>query len=160
MPQSVKNKYAGKELSTTQKTKIISPDAGAVITPSAQGAVAEEFIEMRQRKNSEEFKNWSRPAKSIAQRVGHAYNMNHNGFVQKTIDPAQFKSDVERIDKRLSIKETSTGSGYYMTLDGKFFNPYKRVIGGKDSGPNDIRQRINSQTTNIFDIVETARAKG
>jgi hypothetical protein len=53
MPQSVKDKYAGKELSTTQKTKIISPDAGAVITPSAQGAVAEEFIEMRQRKNSE-----------------------------------------------------------------------------------------------------------
>lgn len=160
MPQSVKDKYAGKELSTTQKTKIISPDAGAVITPSAQGAVAEEFIEMRQRKSSEEFKNWSRPAKSIAQRVGHAYNMNHNGFVQNTIDPAQFKSDVERIDKRLSIKETSTGSGYYMTLDGKFFNPYKRVIGGKDGGPNDMRQRINSQTTNIFDIVETARAKG
>ena len=114
----------------------------------------------RQRKDSEEFKNWSRPAKSIAQRIGHAYNMNYNGFVSKTIDPAQFKRDVERIDKRLSIKETSTGSGYYMTLDGKFFNPYKRVIGGKDGGPNDMRQRVNSQTTNIFDIVETARAKG
>ena len=114
----------------------------------------------RQRKDSDEFKNWSRPAKSIAQRIGHAYNMNYNGFVSKTIDPAQFKRDVERIDKRLSIKETSTGSGYHMTLDGKFFNPYTRVIGGKDGGPNDMRQRVNSQTTNIFDIVETARAKG
>ena len=114
----------------------------------------------RQRKDSEEFKNWSRPAKSIAQRIGHAYNMNYNGFVSKIIDPAQFKRDVERINKRLSIKETSTGSGYYMTLDGKFFNPYTRVIGGKDGGPNDMRQRVNSQTTNIFDIVETARAKG
>jgi hypothetical protein len=88
------------------------------------------------------------------------YNMNHKGFAPKTIDPMHFKRDVERLDKRLSVRKTTLGTGYYMTLDGRFFNPYERVVGGNDGDANGLRQRINSQTTNIFDIVETARAKG
>jgi hypothetical protein len=114
----------------------------------------------RQRKGSPAFENWSATPKSSAQKLGHMYNMNHKGFAPKTIDPMHFKRDVERIDDRLSVRKTALGTGYYMTLDGKFFNPYERVIEGRDGGPNGVRQRINSQTTNIFDIVETARAKG
>jgi hypothetical protein len=114
----------------------------------------------RQRKGSPAFENWSATPKSSAQKIGHMYNMNHKGFAPKTIDPMHFKRDVERIDDRLSVRKTALGTGYYMTLDGKFFNPYERVIEGRDGGPNGLRQRINSQTTNIFDIVETARAKG
>jgi hypothetical protein len=115
---------------------------------------------LRQRKGSPAFENWSATPKSSAQKIGHMYNMNHKGFAPKTIDPMHFKRDVERIDDRLSVRKTALGTGYHMTLNGKFFNPYERVIEGRDGGPNGVRQRVNSQTTNIFDIVETARAKG
>jgi hypothetical protein len=86
--------------------------------------------------------------------------MNHKGYTPSNIVKQHFKNDVERLSSRLSIRSTITGSGYYMTLDGKFFNPYLKVIGGQDSGPNGLRQRMGQPNENIFDIVTMARQKG
>jgi hypothetical protein len=115
----------------------------------------------RQRKDSDAaYENWKNGPKSVAQEIGYKYNMNHKGYTPSNIVKQHFKNDVERLSSRLSIRSTITGSGYYMTLDGKFFNPYLKVIGGHDSGPNGLRQRMGQPNENIFDIVTMARQKG
>jgi GNAT superfamily N-acetyltransferase len=115
----------------------------------------------RQRKDSDAaYENWKNGPKSVAQEIGYKYNMNHKGYTPSNIVKQHFKNDVERLSSRLSIRSTITGSGYYMTLDGKFFNPYLKVIGGQDSGPNGLRQRMGQPNENIFDIVTMARQKG
>ena len=115
----------------------------------------------RQRKDSGiAYENWKNGPKSGAQAIGYKYNMNFNGYTPSNIVKQHFKNDVERLSKRLSIRSTITGSGYYMTLDGKFFNPYLKVIGGQDGGANGLRQRMGQPNENIFDIVTMARQKG
>jgi hypothetical protein len=115
----------------------------------------------RQRKDSDAaYENWKNGPKSVAQEIGYKYNMNHKGYTPSNIVKQHFKNEVERLSSRLSIRSTITGSGYYMTLDGKFFNPYLKVIGGQDSGPNGLRQRMGQPNENIFDIVTMARQKG
>lgn len=115
----------------------------------------------RQRKDSDAaYENWKNGPKSVAQEIGYKYNMNHKGYTPSNIVKQHFKNDVERLSSRLSIRSTITGSGYYMTLDGKFFNPYLKVIGGQDGGPNGLRQRMGQPNENIFDIVTMARQKG
>jgi hypothetical protein len=115
----------------------------------------------RQRKDSDAaYENWKNGPKSVAQEIGYKYNMNYKGYTPSNIVKQHFKNDVERLSSRLSIRSTITGSGYYMTLDGKFFNPYLKVIGGQDSGPNGLRQRMGQPNENIFDIVTMARQKG
>jgi hypothetical protein len=91
----------------------------------------------RQRKDSDAaYENWKNGPKSVAQEIGYKYNMNYKGYTPSNIVKQHFKNDVERLSSRLSVKETLTKTGYHMTLDGKFFNPYLKVIGGQDSGPN------------------------
>jgi hypothetical protein len=115
----------------------------------------------RQRKDSDAaYENWKNGPKSVAQEIGYKYNMNYKGYTPSNIVKQHFKNEVERLSSRLSIRSTITGSGYYMTLDGKFFNPYLKVIGGQDSGPNGLRQRMGQPNENIFDIVTMARQKG
>jgi hypothetical protein len=115
----------------------------------------------RQRKDSDAaYENWKNGPKSVAQEIGYKYNMNYKGYTPSNIVKQHFKNDVERLSSRLSVKETLTKTGYHMTLDGKFFNPYLKVIGGQDSGPNGLRQRMGQPNENIFDIVTMARQKG
>jgi hypothetical protein len=157
----VVNKFAQDYIDFNSINKSIKQQIKDLYIKSAYDLIGAEMPpQTRQRKGSPAFENWSASPKSGAQKLGHMYNMNHKGFAPKTIDPMHFKRDVERLDKRLSVRKTTLGTGYYMTLDGRFFNPYERVVGGNDGDANGLRQRINSQTTNIFDIVETARAKG
>lgn len=146
--------------------------AGEVITESDVQTIdrvaAEEDIDgdagivsIRNRKEwSQEYENWASKPKSRAQILGHSYKMNHKGFVDNKINRQQFENDVRGISDRLGVAETKSKSGYYMTLDGKFFNPYKKVIEEKGGDSNDLRQRMGQPNENIFDIVTMARQKG
>ena len=108
-----------------------------------------------------EERNFNAPPQSAAQELGHMYNMNSKGFIPKTSDPSFFKRAVERLSGRLSTKkyrDERTGEfvGYSMTLDGKFFNPFYKVM-GDERKPRAIRKQQFSATSNIYDIVTQAR---
>jgi GNAT superfamily N-acetyltransferase len=108
-----------------------------------------------------EERNFNAPPQSAAQELGHMYNMNSKGFIPKTSDPSFFKRAVERLSGRLSTKkyrDERTGEfvGYSMTLDGKFFNPFYKVM-GDERKPRAIRKQQFSDTSNIYDIVTQAR---
>ena len=108
-----------------------------------------------------EERNFNAPPQSAAQEIGHMYNMNSKGFIPKTSDPSFFKRAVERLSRRLSTdryRDERTGEfvGYSMTLDGKFFNPFYKVM-GDERKPRAIRKQQFSDTSNIYDIVTQAR---
>jgi hypothetical protein len=114
----------------------------------------------RQRKDGgRAYQNWASNPKSSAQKIGHKYNMNYKGFTPSTIVKQEFEKDVRNISDRLTVHKAISG-GYFMRLDKKFFNPFDKVIGGQDGGPNGLRQRMGRPNENIFDIVTMARQKG
>jgi len=111
------------------------------------------------------YQNWSAKPQSQAQELGHRFNMNHKGFVPATTDPAQFRIAVRKLDDRLGTKprrdeRTGEVSGYHMTLDGKFFNPFLRVIGGGGSANSLRRQGYGAGTQSIYEFINDVRERG
>lgn len=121
---------------------------------------------IRQKKgDATAYQNWSAKPQSQAQDLGHRFNMNHKGFVPATTDPAQFRIAVRKLDDRLGTKlsrneRTGEVSGYHMTLDGKFFNPFLRVIGGGGSTNSLRRQGYGAGTQSIYEFINDVRERG
>ena len=119
----------------------------------------------RQKGASISYQNWSAKPQSKAQRVGHRFNMNHNGFTPLTIDPAQFKIAVQNLHNRLGVmrhpdERTGKVNGYSMTLDGKFFNPFLKVIQESGNSNSLRRQGYGAGTQNIYEFIEDTRGRG
>ena len=142
-----------------QLLKLNAQNVDTILGDTDSPVVAVRKQKMTRREIEE--RNFNAPPQSAAQELGHMYNMNSKGFIPKASDPSFFKRAVERLSGRLSTKkyhDERTGEfvGYSMTLDGKFFNPFYKVM-GDERKPRAIRKQQFSATSNIYDIVTQAR---
>ena len=79
------------------------------------------------------FKEANKPSiKDIAIR----YNMSETGFFSKYIIVENLKNDIKKAGLNYDVKQTSNGSGYYLTKNGKMFNPFKQEMKQQENAKN------------------------